>query len=65
MVGATSPRYLDGAGVGADDNMASGRLLAHDADTAQEELDHELRTQPLLDSVRSKTARIKCCVPSV
>lgn len=54
MVAAVSQGYLDGAGANADGNLASGRLLADDADTAQEELDQELRTQPLLDSVRSK-----------
>lgn len=57
MVAATSQGYLDGAGANADGNLASERLLADyddDADTAQEELDQELRTQPLLDSVRSK-----------
>lgn len=57
MVGAIPQGDLDGAGADANDNMASGRLMADDADTTQEELDHELRTQPLLDSVRSKTAR--------
>lgn len=57
MVVAISQGYLDDdAGAGADDNLASRRVLADDADTTQEELDQELRTQPLLDSVRSKTA---------
>ena len=53
-----SQGYLNGASADVDDNLASELLLADDADATQEELDQELRTQPLLDSVRSKTARI-------
>lgn len=63
--------YLEEADGGADDNLASveRRLPADTTQQQEEELDQELQTQPLLDSVRSKArtaagilSRYRCCL---